>query len=92
MIDPVAIQMLWDDFITICDAVEAHPDDTEYLEPDELKRKCKDWAEQFRKDTFDEDVIPYIHGNKILNNIVFNYCTCNLIWIKAPRIFFLLFC
>ena len=67
LLEPAGIKMVWDDFLKIADAIEAHPSDSNYIEPDELKRRCKAWAEEFKKQTFVEDVIPYIHGKKEKN-------------------------
>ena len=40
------------------------PNSMLYKKPETFQNEAKEWANNFRKQTFDEDVIPYIHGKK----------------------------
>ncbi|EDO26542.1 predicted protein, partial [Nematostella vectensis] len=47
--------------MVLTDALGANPGDEAYLRADAFQEKARQWGTKFRKATFDEDVIPYIH-------------------------------
>ncbi|XP_070174218.1 uncharacterized protein [Littorina saxatilis] len=58
-IDPAAIKEVWDDFGDLMQRLKQRHS------PEEARSfhtAAKEWSEKFRKATFDEDVIPYIHA------------------------------
>lgn len=61
IMDPAAIQMVWDGFKDLMVAAKARSDTPNMLTPQQFHEAAKDWAGQFKEHTFTEDVIPYIH-------------------------------
>ena len=45
-------------------AVGAAPDSGEWVDPDDLAVRLKNWGRRFVDVTFEEDVTPYIHGER----------------------------
>lgn len=58
-LDVAALQDLWSGFHTLMESLRALPETDNYKD---METFAKEWATEFRKQTFDEDVIPYIHG------------------------------
>lgn len=44
------------------ESLRALPGTDNYKDLETFAKEAKEWATEFRKQTFDEDVIPYIHG------------------------------
>ena len=62
-LDIDALQQLWNDFESLMDSLRCLPSSEKYIRPERFKEFAREWARDFRKCTFDEDVTPYIHGN-----------------------------
>lgn len=60
-LNPEAIQELWDEFCHLMDSMTAKPDSPEARTPQGFQTAAKAWAEKLKKETFMEDVIPYMH-------------------------------
>ena len=60
-VDIDRLQVVWDRFNVLMSALKALPGTEEYLSPEAFKQCAVTWAVEFRKATFDEDIIPYIH-------------------------------
>lgn len=58
-LDVAALQDLWSGFHTLMESLRALPGTDNYKD---METFAKEWATEFGKQTFDEDVIPYIHG------------------------------
>lgn len=56
------LQQLWDDFDYLMEALRSLPSSEKYVKPETFQELAREWAQNFRKNTFDEDVTPYIHG------------------------------
>ena len=65
-LDIDALQELWNDFDVLMEALRELPSAEKYIEPNQYQEMARKWAQNFRKYTFDEDVIPYIHGKKYI--------------------------
>ena len=61
-LDIDALQELWNDFDVLMEALRELPSSEKYINHTQFKEMARTWAQNFRKYTFDEDVIPYIHG------------------------------
>ena len=68
-LDIDALQDVWNDFVCLMESLTVLPTSDRYLDPDKFQESAKKWAQRFRKCTFDEDVIPYIHGNLSLQHL-----------------------
>ncbi|XP_048575576.1 uncharacterized protein LOC125556804 isoform X1 [Nematostella vectensis] len=55
------LTQVWKSLMVLTDALGANPGDEAYLRADAFQEKARQWGTKFRKATFDEDVIPYIH-------------------------------
>ena len=73
-LDIDGLQDVWEEFGRLMKAMSAHPSSESYIKPAQFHDDARKWAKQFRDVTFDEDVIPYIHGKLI---IYFFYLLCN---------------
>ena len=60
-LDIDALQTLWSDFDTLMRSLKALPGEEGYMDAQAFQAAAKQWAQNFRLYTFDEDVIPYIH-------------------------------
>lgn len=58
-LDVAALQDLWSGFHTLMESLRALPGTDNYKD---METFAKESATEFGKQTFDEDVIPYIHG------------------------------
>ena len=56
------VQKVWDDFIYLFDTLKTCPGEPGYLDSAAYHERAREWANDYRKATFDEDVTPYIHG------------------------------
>lgn len=61
-LDVAALQDLWSGFHTLMESLRALPGTDNYKDMETFAKEAKEWATEFRKQTFDEDVIPYIHA------------------------------
>lgn len=61
-LDVAALQDLWSGFHMLMESLRALPGTDNYKDMETFAKEAKKWATEFRKQTFDEDVIPYIHG------------------------------
>ncbi len=61
ILDIDALQMLWNDFSKLMASLKTLPGKEGYLDGPAFQRAARQWGEDFRLVTFDEDVIPYIH-------------------------------
>ncbi|KAL8571392.1 hypothetical protein ACOMHN_046567 [Nucella lapillus] len=63
LVDPAAIQQLWRDFSALMQHMQSPPGLHQTAEDNALRfhQAAKQWADKFRQETSDEDVIPYIH-------------------------------
>uniref|UniRef100_A0A8W8JR70 SAP domain-containing protein n=1 Tax=Magallana gigas TaxID=29159 RepID=A0A8W8JR70_MAGGI len=61
-LDVAALQDLWSGFHMLMESLRALPGTDNYKDMETFAKEAKEWATEFRKQTFDEDVIPYIHG------------------------------
>lgn len=61
-LDVDALQQLWTDFHALMESLRALPGSEGYKNPELFKKEARQWASDFRKCTFDEDVTPYLHG------------------------------
>ena len=57
-LDIDALQELWGDFDVLMEALRELPYAEKYRNPNEYQEMARKWAQNFRKYTFDEDVIP----------------------------------
>lgn len=59
-----ALQDIWSQFhdLHVMESLRALTGTENYKDADTFAKLAKEWATEFRKQTFDEDVIPYIHG------------------------------
>nr|XP_011426297.2 uncharacterized protein LOC105327491 [Crassostrea gigas] len=61
-LDVAALQDLWSGFHMLMESLRALPGTDNYKDMETFAKEAKEWATEFRKQTFDEDVIPYIHA------------------------------
>lgn len=61
-LDVEALQDLWSGFHELMESLRALPGTDNYKNVETFAKEAKEWATEFRKQTFDEDVIPYIHA------------------------------
>nr|XP_022301977.1 uncharacterized protein LOC111109978 [Crassostrea virginica] len=61
-LDVEALQDIWSQFHDLMESLRALPGTENYKDADTFAKEAKEWATEFRKQTFDEDVIPYIHA------------------------------
>lgn len=64
-LDVEALQDMWSGFHhQIMESIRALPATENYKDVETFAKGAKEfeWITEFRKQTFDEDVIPYIHG------------------------------
>lgn len=61
-LDVAALHDLWSGFHMLMESLRALPGTDNYKDMETFAKEAKEWATEFRKQTFDEDVIPYIHG------------------------------
>lgn len=64
--DIEALQQLWETFHDLMESLRSLPGTAAYKNEETFQKEAMEWASNFRKQTFDEDVIPYIHGKSIL--------------------------
>ncbi|XP_062619871.1 uncharacterized protein LOC134281418 [Saccostrea cucullata] len=57
-----ALQDLWSEFHELMESLRALPGTDNYKDVNTFSKEAKEWATEFRKQTVDEDVIPYIHA------------------------------
>lgn len=65
-LDIEALQQLWGTFHDLMESLRSLPGTAAYKNEETFQKEAMEWASNFRKQTFDEDVIPYIHGKSIL--------------------------
>ena len=56
-----AIQDLWDKLYELMLSLSSKPGQRNYIPPNEFKAKARMWACNLRDNTYEEDVIPYVH-------------------------------
>lgn len=61
-LDIDALQEIWQEFHQLMESLRVLPNSTTYKTAEIFHNDAKEWASNFRKQTFDEDVIPYIHA------------------------------
>lgn len=66
-LDIDALQEIWQEFHQLMESLRVLPNSTTYKTAEIFHNDAKEWASNFRKQTFDEDVIPYIHGKNLHN-------------------------
>lgn len=61
-LDIDALQEIWQGFHQLMESLRVLPNSTTYETAEIFQNDAKEWASNFQKQTFDEDVIPYIHA------------------------------
>ncbi|XP_052075780.1 uncharacterized protein LOC127713848 [Mytilus californianus] len=61
-LDVDALQTLWGNFHCLMESLRAFPGSEEYKNPELFMQEAREWAQNFRRYTFDEDVTPYLHA------------------------------
>ncbi|CAC5383036.1 unnamed protein product [Mytilus coruscus] len=61
-LDVDALQTLWGNFHCLMESLRAFPGSEEYKNPELFMQEAREWAQNFRRYTFDEDVTLYLHG------------------------------
>lgn len=60
-VDVRELQEVWAGFSKLMEAVRCVPGTNSSMSPAQFQTAATEWAKHFRRATYDEDVIPYIH-------------------------------
>ncbi|XP_070184467.1 uncharacterized protein [Littorina saxatilis] len=61
VLKPEKVQEIWDEFDRLMELIRTAPGSDRSISPADFQKAAKAWAVKFKKHTFKEDVIPYIH-------------------------------
>lgn len=65
-LDIEALLQLWETFHDLMESLRSLPGTSALKNEETFQKEAMEWASNFRKQTFDEDVITFIHGKSIL--------------------------
>ncbi|XP_031573367.1 uncharacterized protein LOC116307319 [Actinia tenebrosa] len=56
------VEMLWKGFQMLLDSISSNPGDPHFLQPEEFKRRAREWGHLYLYVNYPEDLTPYIHA------------------------------
>eukprot|EP00914_Ancora_sagittata_P010737 GHVO01020924.1.p1 GENE.GHVO01020924.1~~GHVO01020924.1.p1 ORF type:complete len:143 (-),score=10.95 GHVO01020924.1:22-450(-) len=86
VLDLDGLQQLWQDFSTMMEALRKLPGQPGHLSGEQFRAEAKLWAQNFRTNTLDEDVTPYIHCKYWEPILPSNHCKYKLYIIECNHV------